>query len=407
MLKSFSMHEPSEEARQTINSILTEGSVIKLLPTHCINASGELEGFQFTVPASERGGVLPINRYMFHGTSLFEVLVTGKGVFNSDVMRLLHNTEEAREMMRGFMKKISEEAAGREATFRCVPDNVDSMSVRADGSAVEARVTRANGKRNVDFGEWRPELPNSIGLYQAFCRGYQKDTRSHKLFIGINGGLNRCSDEFYNLCLDVGDEFTCMDIAASEEAWWLRKASQRARACLALKVADHFGLSIPKQKDLFSYEQGEIGVPVLDTMEFDLKEGENSTVEFYSACVDTTSIQNGIACNMHPSEGIWIFRGGAKSSAKTTSFGSLFGSKCVCGVFPSRSPFYKRNSMTSHVQGMDSEVVVRHSSDPRSKMDGYVFQCFDESFFENLSQNLQWDRNFGVTELVPIVVGLA
>lgn len=406
-IKSFSLHEPSEEARQTIDSILVEGSSIKLLPTHCINAAGELEGFQLTVPGDAKGGVLPINRTMFHGTSLFEVNSKSGGVFNSDIMRLLQQ-EDARESMKQLMTKISNNAVGKEASFRCIPDNVDLMSsVRSDGAVVEAHVSRTTGKRNVDFVDWQPELPHSIGLYQAFCRGYQKDNRVHKLFIGINGGLNRCSDEFYNLLLDVGNEFNCKDVSFSEEVWWLRKACQRARSRVGLMVAEHFGLNIATTKDLFAFNQDTIGVPVADTVEFDIKEGQDDMVEFYSGCVDTTGIQNGILSKMHDSEGIWVFKGSAKSSAKITSFGALFGSKVNCGVFPTRSPYYKRNQGSPcHVNGLDSDLVVRYASQPRTKPDGFVFQCFDERFFANLT-NMQWDRNCGVIEMVPIVVGVA
>lgn len=408
MIKSFSLHDPSHEAKQTIDSILVEDSRMKLLPTHCINAAGELEGFQLTVPGQAKGGILPINRNMFHGTSLFEVSCNPKsgGIVNADIMRLLQ-TGNIRQEMQALMHAISTAAQGKEASFRCVPDNVDLMSsVRSDGSVMEAGVARTTGKRNVDFVAWEPELPNSIGLYQAFCRGYQKDTRVHKLFIGINGGLNRCSDEFYNLLLDVGNEFTCTDISFSEEVWWLRKACQRARARLALKTAEHFGLTITKTKDLFSFNQDYIGVPVSDTIEFDIKEGPDNTVEFYSGCVDTTAIQNGILVKMHESEGIWVFRGNAKSSAKATSFGSLFGSKQGCGIFSTRSPYYKQAlGSPCHVNGLDSELVVRYTSGPRSKPDGYVFQCFDERYFTNLT-SMQWDRNCGVIELVPIIVGI-
>ena len=408
MIRSFSLHEPSEEAPQTIESILVEGSSIKLLPTHCINAAGELEGFQLLVPGDAKGGVLPINRTMFHGTSLFEVHSKSGGVFNADIMRLLQQTIDAKESMRDLMTKISANAAGKEASFRCIPDNVDCMSsIRSDGSVMEAHVSRTTGKRNVDFVDWQPELPHSIGLYQAFCRGYQKDTRVHKLFIGVSGGLNRCSDEFYNLLLDVGSEFTCKDVAFSEEVWWLRKACQRARCRVALLVAEHFGLSITTTRDLFAFNQDPIGVPVADTIEFDIKEGSDGTVEFYSGCVDTTGVQNGILAKMHEGEGIWVFRGSAKSSAKITSFGALFGSKATCGVFPTRSPYYKRNQGSAcFVNGLDSELVVRHASAPRTKPDGFVFQCFDERFFANLS-TMQWDRNCGVIELVPMVVGMA
>ena len=311
-------------------------------------------------------------------------------------------------MMADLMRRINAAAYNNEATFRCVPDNVDVVSsMNTEGSVVEAKVSRTSGKRNVDFADWKPEQPHTIGLYQAFCRGYQKDTRMHKLFIGINGGLNKCSDEFYNLILDVGNEFTCKEIAFSEEAWWLRKACSRTRSRLALLTAEHFGLEIPTTKDLFSFNQQMIGVPLVDTVEFDVKDGPDDTVEFFSACVDTTGVQNGILCKMHESEGIWIFRGNPRSSAKTTSFGSMFGSKNTCGVFPTRSPLYKPNhGSPSYVNGFDSELIIRHKSHPRTKHDGYVFQCFDERFFANL-KDMQWDRNCGVTELVPIVVGVA
>jgi hypothetical protein len=403
MLQSFSLHTPSVEVMQTINSILLEDTSMKLLPTHCINSAGELEGFMLSVPSKAKGGILPINRMMFHGTSLFEV-VSKAGNFNADIMRL-QQTKDIRETMKDLMQQISDKSDGKEASFQCVPDNVDLLSsVRMDG---ESHVAKTTGKRSVDFADWQPELPHSIGLYQAFCRGYQKDLRSHKLFIGVNGGLNRCSDEFYNLLLDVGNEFTCQDVAFSEEAWWLRKACQRARAKIALMTATHYGLEIATNTDLFSFNQDQIGVPVVDTVEFDLKEAPDEAVEFYSACTDTTATQNGIITKMHESEGLWIFRGSAKSSAKATSFGALFGSKGVCGVFPTRSPYYKRNQGSqSSVNGLDTELIIRHASTPRLKADGHVFQCFDEQFFSNLT-TMQWDRNSGVIELVPIVVGMS
>lgn len=403
MLQSFSLHRPSGEVMQTIDSILIEDASMKLLPTHCINSAGELEGFMLSVPAKAKGGVLPINRTMFHGTSLFEV-VCKAGNFNADVMRL-QQTTDIRDTMKTLMQKISDNSAGKEASFRCVPDNVDLLSsVRSDG---ESHVAKTTGKRSVDFADWQPELPHSIGLYQAFCRGYQKDLRVHKLFIGVSGGLNRCSDEFYNLLLDVGNEFNCQEVAFSEEAWWLRKACQRSRSRIALLTAKHYGLEISTCTDLFSFNQDPIGVPVVDTVEFDIKEMPDETVEFYSACTDTTAIQNGIIAKMHESEGLWIFRGGAKSSAKATSFGALFGSKSVCGVFPTRSPYYKRTQGSpSFVNGLDTELIVRHTSTPRLKADGHVFQCFDEQFFGNLTA-MQWDRNSGVIELVPIVIGMS
>ena len=405
MITSFSLHEPSLEAQQTIESILVPETSMKLMPTHCLSSHGQLEGFLLKVPKDEKGSTLPVNRTMFFGTSLFEV-TSQAGVTNTDILRL--QTTNIKESMRALQEGIHSRSVGKEANFSCIPDVVDTMSsLKIDGSAVEAKIARTSGRRCVDFKSWEPELPCSISILQSFIRAsHQRDVRSHKLFIAVTGGLAKASDEFYNLLTDVGSEWSCQDVCDSEEVWWLRKASQRARARVAFLTAEHFGLQIPSVVDLFSYDGCKIGVPVVDTIEYNIQSGESGLVEFYSACCDTTSINNGIIVGMHPSEGYWIFRGALKSSSKLTNFGAMFGSKCMCGVFPTRSAFYKKHQGSpSSVNGLDTEIVVRRDSLPRTKVDGFVFQCFDEQFLSNLTK-MQWDRNSGIIELVPIVVGL-
>ncbi len=405
MATSFSLHEPSVEAAQTIDSILVPGTSMKLLPTHCLSSHGQLEGFLLHVPKREKGSVLPVNRTMFYGTSLFEVS-SGAGVFNADILRL--QATDIKESMRTLQNEIHARSIGKEATFACIPDVVDAMtSINTEGSVVEARISRTSGRRSVDFKSWEPELQCSISILQSFIRAsHQRDVRSHKLFIAVSGGLARASDEFYNLLTDVGSEWTCQEVSDSEEVWWLRKAAQRARARVAFLTAEHFGLQIPSTVDLCSFDSVRIGVPVVDTIEFNIQSGDRDKVEFYSACCDTTAVQNGIAMRMHPSEGYWIFRGALKSSSKLTNFGAMFGSKATCGVFPTRSAFYKKaQGSPSSVNGLDTEIIVRRSTAPRVKADGYVFQCFDEQFLSNLTR-MQWDRNSGIIELVPVVVGL-
>ena len=406
MLQSFSLHPPSSEAQQTIDSILESGTHMKLLPTHCLNSCGQLEGFVLKVPKRAKGSVLPVNRSMFFGTSLFEV-TSATGAFNTDILRL--QTIDIKEAMRELMKKIHIGSVGKEASFECIPDVVDTLTaVKMDGAVVEARVSRTVGRRSVDFKAWEPELPCNISLLQSFIRAsHQRDIRTHKLFIAVSGGLSRAADEFYNLLTDVGSEWTCDEVCESEEVWWLRKASQRARARIAHMTAEHFGLKIQTTTDLFSFNSDLIGVPVVDTIEFNIQARDDDCVDFYSAACDSTSVQNGIIARMHPSEGFWIFRGALKSSSKLTNFGAMFGSKSVCGVFPTRSAFYKKQQGSpSFVNGLDTEIVVRHASTARKAQDGFVFQHFDEQFFGNLSR-MQWDRNSGVIELVPVVVGLA
>ena len=224
MLQSFSLHPPSLEAQQTIDSILESGTHMKLLPTHCLNSCGQLEGFVLKVPKRAKGSILPVNRSMFFGTSLFEVTST-TGAFNTDIMRL--QTIDIKEAMRELMEKIHRGSVGKEASFECIPDVVDTLaSVKMDGSVVEARVSRTVGRRSVDFKAWEPELPCNISLLQSFIRAsHQRDIRTHKLFIAVSGGLSRAADEFYNLLTDVGSEWTCDEVCESEEVWWLRKAS--------------------------------------------------------------------------------------------------------------------------------------------------------------------------------------
>ena len=216
MLTSFSLHEPTAEAAQTIESIMVPGTSMKLLPTHCLSSHGQLEGFLLNVPKREKGSVLPVNRTMFYGTSLFEVS-SGAGVFNTDILRL--QATDINERMRALQADIHARSEGKEATFACVPDVVDTMSaIKTEGSVVEAKVSRTSGRRSVDFKAWEPELPCSISILQSFIRAsHQRDVRSHKLFIAVSGGLAKASDEFYNLLTDVGSEWTCQEVCDSEE----------------------------------------------------------------------------------------------------------------------------------------------------------------------------------------------
>ena len=215
-MQSFSLHEPTAEAAQTIESIMVPGTSMKLLPTHCLSSHGQLEGFLLNVPKREKGSVLPVNRTMFYGTSLFEVS-SGAGVFNTDILRL--QATDINERMRALQADIHARSEGKEATFACVPDVVDTMSaIKTEGSVVEAKVSRTSGRRSVDFKAWEPELPCSISILQSFIRAsHQRDVRSHKLFIAVSGGLAKASDEFYNLLTDVGSEWTCQEVCDSEE----------------------------------------------------------------------------------------------------------------------------------------------------------------------------------------------
>jgi hypothetical protein len=98
--------------------------------------------------------------------------------------------------------------------------------------------------RTIDARDWAPELPECIGIYHAYLRGYNRDVRAHKMFIVCSGGLEKACDAFCNLLIDVGEKWTAKEVADSEEVWWLRKACQRGRCRLIKGLADAFGLKI-------------------------------------------------------------------------------------------------------------------------------------------------------------------
>ncbi len=77
----------------------------------------------------------------------------------------------------------------------------------------------------------------------------------------------------------------------------------------------------------------------------------------------------------------------------------MFGDHGKCGSFPTSSPQIKRvQSITVN----DTPSIVRlHSAPVKSAQ----FMCFDEAYFKTL-ENMQWNRDNGVIELIPIIVGM-
>ena len=392
--QTFALHPLHDDELATLQAM--QGSHSQMMPTHCINCDNQLEGFVQKLGLQEPASALCIHRNMFFGHSLFECL-SEESVINQDVVRLLGSDNAP--IMQMILRELEQDSTGMQASFDCVPDNADAMS---GSHGNYAKISYARGKRAVDSKRWMPEVPNTMGLYHAMVRGYQKDLRQQKLFIGVSGGCARCSDSFYNLMLDVGKEWTAVEVANSEEVWWLRKACQRMRCAIASKLARAFGLKIAEQLDVHSYDHCSIGLPCTDVIENDILI-KSDQVLLYNSCCDTMNANNGVLCQMNPAEGYWLFKGTPKSSARSTSFGSLFGMSS--SVFPTRSPLYSPlYGNPSFVQGPDSSVVVRHTSPRRTKNDKTVYQCFDEAFMRKL-ESMGWNRDHGVVELVPIIVG--
>ena len=138
-----------------------------------------------------------------------------------------------------------------------------------------------------------------------------------------------------------------------------------------------------------------MAIPTSETLEHDIADMGDGRVAVYNLCADTTRRNaNGFVCNMHPSEGVWLFRGAPRGSC----YGSMYGDHRTCGVIPTCAP---RVARRQSILVKDSECIVRLRSAPERA----PYVCFDERWFRNM-EAMQWNRDHTCVELVPIVVGL-
>ena len=147
-------------------------------------------------------------------------------------------------------------------------------------------------------------------------------------------------------------------------------------------------------QDIQAFGRAQVAIPTSESVEHDLGK-IGARVSVYNGCVDTTARNlNGIVCNMHPSEGLWLFRGAPRGSC----FGSMFGDHKTCGFFPTNAP---RVCRPQSILVQDADCVVRLAPIQGKQ----PFMCFDEAYMKNL-EAMQWNRDNGYVELIPIVVGL-
>jgi len=227
----FSLHPLDADEEATCKGMVERerGSRLTLMPTHHMNAFGDLTGFKFECPAEVAGACLPISRRMFFGHTAAQAL---EG--EESIMQLMAREQENKATMLTFLQSVK--ASASPALLDCIPDNNDAFTAHG--------LLRGTDLRTVECKPWMPEVPESIGIYHAYMRGYNRDVRAHKMFLCCSGGLEKASDAFCNLMIDVGDKCTAQEVVDSEEAWWLRKACSRARCRLLKGLADAFGLRV-------------------------------------------------------------------------------------------------------------------------------------------------------------------
>lgn len=468
--RQYELYPLNEDEEETCVMMLQQSqhSSLLIMPTHRINEHGELQGFRFVTNVLDNGSVLPMCRNMFYGVTMtecnrpFEILPYVDDIEEEDetdfrlkkgsrvdsssaedeehhlgvnpkVIELLTDRKGCREKMLRILKRLQQDSIKQHAGLACMP----MTDVVLDETGCE--VNWDDNHRYVDSIKWHPEPPTSVGLYHAFNRNFVNDVLEHKLFIVVDGGLPNAVDEFYNLMLDAAKETTAKDICESEEVNWLRKASQRARLKIIKMVAEEFELDIPTEIDIYehSLEPVEIAQPTTETIHCDIVRLDEENVAVYNYSCNTSLQENGILCPMHPCEGMWLFKGPRLNHNAYHTYGSTFGSNCICGTFPTSSfpvvrlqhgvkGFYDYRSKSTEreldrrtvsMNLRQSNVVVLEDGQFMSRMKemkqvrrmaqdiSLEYFCFDEGFMKNL-ENMQWNRDNGVIELMPIVVGL-
>eukprot|EP00961_Rhodomonas_salina_P164906 2222138-Rhodomonas_salina.3 len=427
----YSHYPLSKDEDETISMIIGAdiNSDITLAPTHHIDNCGTLHGFRVAYPQHTAGVMLPISREMFFGHTIAEASVHSESNvmnINTDVMKLVSDQGRCRTLMRELLEEIDIESNGHEAGLHCIPQNVNGWE-QTDGHNPD----RHNADRHGTFGQtgtagnvynsdtratdsqpWKPELPIRVGIYHSFVRGFSKDTREHKVYISCTGGCTLAAESYYNLLLDIGTNTDVDEVVDSEETFWLRNASYRSRCRTIQRVADKFGINIKSISDINSYDDQKMALSTTDTVYNNITLLLSGHVAVFNDCVDTTTSKNGIVNTLHPSEGLWIYKGTSRSSGGMSHLGFGFGDQKVCGIFPSSTFHVTRSAREkqlhravpfSTIYARNTETVVTYKCD--EKTTPCEFSWPDEKFLGTL-QKTGWDRNNGIVELMPIIVGV-
>ena len=93
-----------------------------------------------------------------------------------------------------------------------------------------------------------------------------------------------------------------------------------------------------------------------------------------------------------------LTRSCCRGTQRGSCFGSMFGDHATCGAFPTCSPCVRR---PQSILVQDTPAIVRLGPAPPKQ----PYMCWDEAYFKTL-EAMQWNRDNGCVELIPIVVGI-
>lgn len=375
------MDEDEESTARYIIGRLNGECSMTVAQAHHINAMGEFTGFHLLVDGKCSVGDAPFNQQMFSGLSAC-VCQTA----DADIARILADRAGYKQRLVALVDSIADKLldGGEAASFACIP--TESHGVCTDN--IDTTRVKTSWRKGVDNAPWALEPPQMLGVFLGYIR-LPSGERSAKLFVMCDSGCQRAAMEYYNMMLDLGKDATLEEAVDCEETWWLQRACSRARNRLLYQACEVLGLT-PQQSmtDIQSHDGCKVAVPVCETLRHDFFMDREKRIVFLNGCVDTRRVTNGIMCKMHETEGVWVFRGPPRASSNSM-FGGGFGSKSRVSILPME---------THEANARDAPTISCNTPGGRKS-----FLHFNNDFIQNLTK-AGWERDYGITELVPVAV---
>jgi hypothetical protein len=104
---------------------------IHIMPNHCMDEYGYMQGFQCKCPSDAKIGAIPINRQMFYGTALYEVDIAAStrlrnesdiGAQDQIILELLMRVPEILQGLQALLDEIHSASQQHPADMDCIPE---------------------------------------------------------------------------------------------------------------------------------------------------------------------------------------------------------------------------------------------------------------------------------------------
>lgn len=283
---------------------------IQLMPNHALDEDSDLQGFVFRCAQDESSACLPMPRDMFRMITVYECeSEVGAGNMCADAIRIVNNIDFYNDLLKQYTEELLM-TCDNNALFDCVPETDITDDDNID--------------RYEDQRAWSEVIPSRMGVFHSYLRSHAQETRTHKLFIVVQGAQTKAAEALHTLWSDIGNRYTAKDFVESEEVLWLRQATLRNHQRVAARIAEIFQLTITQSVDALSPGREPVGLPSLQTPINDIQlDMTLKTVSVTNKCAFLQHSGNGMVMEMCSSEGVWIFHG-PKDNTNYNAYGGRF-----------------------------------------------------------------------------------